>query len=68
VVVHIDELGHADSLPVSGREPPFVVIRIQPMAGELSRYTVTSQDPNEEGEEEIVHTARVSGRIVQTSM
>jgi hypothetical protein len=67
VVVHIDELGQADPLPLNGREPPFVVIRIQPMAGDLSRYTVTSHDPNDEAEEEIVHTARVSGRIVQTS-
>jgi hypothetical protein len=38
------------------------------MAGELSRYTVTSSDPNDEGEEDIVQTARVPSRIVQTSM
>jgi hypothetical protein len=38
------------------------------MAGELSRYTVTSSDANDEGEEDIVQTARVPSRIVQTSM
>jgi hypothetical protein len=48
--------------------PPFVVVRVQPMAGELSRYTVTSSDPNDEGEEDIVQTGRVPSRIVQTSM
>ena len=37
------------------------------MAGELSRYTVTSNDPGDEGEEDIVQTARVPGRIIQTS-
>lgn len=38
------------------------------MAGELCRYTVTSSDPNDEGEEDIVHTAAIPARIVQTSM
>lgn len=37
------------------------------MAGEVSRYTVTSNDPNEEPEEDIVQSARVPSRIVQTS-
>lgn len=30
-------------------------------------YTVTSSDPNDEAEEDIVHTAAVPARIVQTS-
>ena len=49
------------------REPPFVVVRIQPMAGDLARYKVTSNDPSDEGEEDIIQTERVPDRIVQTS-
>jgi hypothetical protein len=63
----VDSLGSADPVPFGMAGPPFVTIRVQPMAGELSRYTVTSSDPNDEGEEDIVQTARVPGRIVQTS-
>ena len=67
IVLHIDETGTADPLPFGMRGPPFVVVRVHPMAGELSRYTVTSNDPNDEPEEDIVQTARVPGRIIQTS-
>ncbi|KAL0949366.1 hypothetical protein HGRIS_009435 [Hohenbuehelia grisea] len=66
VVVHIDPLGYADPIPFGIGGPPHVVIRIQPMAGELSRYTVTSNDPRDESEEDIVQTARVPSRIIQT--
>jgi hypothetical protein len=66
VVVHIDEFGSADPLPITGG-PPYVIIRVQPMAGDLSRYTVTSTDPHDDSEEDIVQTARVAGRVVQTS-
>ncbi|TDL29908.1 hypothetical protein BD410DRAFT_811372 [Rickenella mellea] len=66
VVVHIDALGCADPLPFGMNGPPFVVVRVQPMAGELCRYTVSSSDPEDEPEEDIVQTARVPGRIVQT--
>ncbi|KAH9062771.1 hypothetical protein EDB87DRAFT_1605796 [Lactarius vividus] len=67
VVVHIDELGSSDPIPfgVTGG-PPFVSIRVQPMAGALSRYKVTSSDPNDESEEDIVQTGRVSDRVVHT--
>jgi hypothetical protein len=68
IVVHIDSLGSADPIPFGVNAPPFVRVRIQPMAGELSRYTVTSSDPNDEPEEDIVQTARVPSRIVHTSM
>jgi hypothetical protein len=37
------------------------------MAGELCRYAVTSSDPDDNGEEDIVHTATVPSRIIQTS-
>lgn len=68
IVLHIDPLGTADPLPLGMAGPPFVVVRVQPMAGEISRYSVTSTDPNGDPEEEIVQTARIPGRVVQTSM
>lgn len=67
IVMHIDTLGTADPIPFGMNGPPYVVVRIQPMAGEISRYTVTSSDPSDESEEDIVQTARIPGRIVQTS-
>ena len=68
VVLHIDHEGSADPIPFGIRGPPFVVVRVQPMAGELSRYMVTSSDPAEDAEEDIVQTGRIPDRIVQTSM
>lgn len=38
------------------------------MGSELCRYTVTSSDESDEGEEDIVHISTVASRIVQTSM
>ena len=67
VVLHIDHEGSADPVPFGVHGPPFVIVRVQPMAGELSRYTVTSNDPNDEAEEDIVQTGRVPERIVHTS-
>jgi len=37
------------------------------MDGGLCRYSVRSSDPNDEGEEDIVKTARVPSRVIQTS-
>ena len=68
VVVHIDPFGSADAIPTAMSAPPFVVIRVQPMAGELCRFAVTSSDTTDEGEQDIIQTERVPGRIVQTSM
>lgn len=67
MVVHIDELGTSDPIPFGVNGPPFVSIRVQPMAGALSRYKVTSSDPNDGNEEDIVQTGRVSDRVVHTS-
>ena len=67
VIVHIDPLGHGDPIPFGGRGPPYVVIKVQPMPGALSRYEVTSNDPNDETENDIIHNAVVPARIVQTS-
>ncbi|KAF8842701.1 hypothetical protein BDN67DRAFT_898801 [Paxillus ammoniavirescens] len=66
IVVHFDPQGTADPLPFGMGGPPYVVIRVHPMAGEISRYSVSSSDPNDEPEEEIVQTSRIPGRIVQT--
>jgi hypothetical protein len=67
-VVHIDQLGSADPIPFGISAPPFARIRVQPMAGGLCRYAVSSSDPTDEPEEDIVQTERVPSRIVQTSM
>ncbi|KAH9899528.1 hypothetical protein C8Q73DRAFT_680169 [Cubamyces lactineus] len=66
VVMHVDPMGVADAIPFGSHAPPFVVVRVQPMAGELSRYTVTSSDPDDEPEEDIMQTSRIPERIVQT--
>lgn len=66
LVVHIDPFGDADPLPFGQQSPPYVIARVQPMAGEVCRYAVTSSDPNDEPEEDIVHTQAVPARIVQT--
>jgi protein ECT2 len=67
IVLHLDPSGVADPLPFGISAPPYVIVRVQPMAGELCRYVVTSSDPDDEGEEDIVHTASVPARVVQTS-
>ena len=67
MVVHIDVDGAADQIPFGVGGPPMVVIRVQPMAGELSKFVVTSSDSSDEGEQDIIQTDRVPGRIVQTS-
>ncbi|KAK0206394.1 hypothetical protein DFS33DRAFT_586286 [Desarmillaria ectypa] len=66
IVVHIDALGSADKLPFGIGGPPFAIIRLQPLAGGVCRYRVTSSDPSDQGEEDIVQTARVPNRIVLT--
>ncbi|CAE6479972.1 unnamed protein product, partial [Rhizoctonia solani] len=49
-----------------GGAAPYVVIRVQPLAGELCRFAVSSCNEDDEREEDIVHTPSVPGRIVQT--
>ncbi|KAJ7638992.1 hypothetical protein FB45DRAFT_904439 [Roridomyces roridus] len=66
IVVHIDALGSADKIPFGVGGPPFGVIRLQPLAGGVCRYKVTSSDPSDPGEEDIVQTARVPSRIILT--
>ncbi|KAF8663361.1 hypothetical protein AX16_000937 [Volvariella volvacea WC 439] len=66
VVVHVDPLGTADPIPFGIGGPPFVRIKIQPLAGGLCGYSVSSSDPAEENEEAIVQTERVPLRVIQT--
>lgn len=66
-MVHVDALGSADKIPFGLGGPPYAVIRLQPLAGGVCRYKVTSSDPSDPGEEDIVQTARVPSRIILTS-
>ncbi|KAK0468197.1 uncharacterized protein EV420DRAFT_1635453 [Desarmillaria tabescens] len=66
IVVHIDANGSADRLPFGIGSPPFAIIRLQPLPGGVCRYKVTSSDPSDQGEEDIVQTARVPDRIILT--
>ncbi|KAL5487604.1 hypothetical protein ACEPAI_5712 [Sanghuangporus weigelae] len=66
VVLHIDSLGNADPLPIGIDGPPYVVIQVQPMAGELCRYVVHSCDPSDDADDDIVQSSRVPSRVIQT--
>uniref|UniRef100_A0A0W0EZG9 DH domain-containing protein n=1 Tax=Moniliophthora roreri TaxID=221103 RepID=A0A0W0EZG9_MONRR len=66
IVVHVDADGLADDIPFGIASAPFVVIRLQPLAGGVCRYEVTSSDPSDPGEKDIVQTARVPSRVVLT--
>ncbi|KAL1722372.1 hypothetical protein EV715DRAFT_247584 [Schizophyllum commune] len=66
-VVHVDASGSADNIPFGVGGPPFVCIRLQPMAGELCRMRITSSSEDTDGEEdEVLQANRVSARVVQT--
>ncbi|KAG6833910.1 hypothetical protein H0H87_007921 [Tephrocybe sp. NHM501043] len=65
IVVHIDPLGSSDALPLGLGVAPFASIRVQPLAGQLCRYTVQSS-MDDDAEEDIVQTERVPSRIVDT--
>ncbi|KAG6880357.1 hypothetical protein C0992_007768 [Termitomyces sp. T32_za158] len=65
IVVHIDPLGSSDALPLGLGVAPFASIRIQPLAGQLCRYTVRSS-MDDDAEEDIVQTERVPSRIIDT--
>jgi len=64
--VHIDASGTADRVPFGVNNPPFVIIRLQPLDGGLTRYNVMSSDDPAPWEEEIIQTSRISSRIVLT--
>ncbi|KAG5653030.1 hypothetical protein H0H81_002652 [Sphagnurus paluster] len=65
IVVHIDPLGSSDPIPLGMGVAPFASIRVQPLAGQLCRYTVKSSI-DDDAEEDIVQTERVPSRIVDT--
>ena len=68
MVLHIDSLGTADPIPfgVDGASP-LVVIRVQPLAGDVCRYAVKSTDLNDEGEEIVLDTPLIVDKAIQTS-
>ncbi len=66
-MLHIDSLGMADPLPFGSNDAPYVIVRVHPMEGDLSRYSVTSSDPDDEPEEDILQTSLVPNKIVHTS-
>lgn len=67
-MLHIDSLGTADPIPfgVDGASP-LVVIRVQPLAGDLCRYEVKSTDLNDEGEDDVLQTSLIAAKAVHTS-
>ncbi|KAH8830435.1 hypothetical protein DL96DRAFT_1592891 [Flagelloscypha sp. PMI_526] len=65
VVVHVNTTG-ADQIPFGLGGPPYAVIQVIPMDGELSRFKVTSADEDDEDEDDIVRTERIPSRIIQT--
>lgn len=67
MVVHIDPSRGADTIPFGIVGGPFVIIRLQPMAGGLCRYNVTCHSPDEDEDEDIVRSEMVPMRVVQTS-
>ncbi|EJD36599.1 hypothetical protein AURDEDRAFT_154587 [Auricularia subglabra TFB-10046 SS5] len=68
VILHIDQSGSADPVPfgASGSGGPFVVIRIQPLANEHFRYSVSTRQPDEDPDEDEVHKMNIPERVVQT--
>lgn len=60
-------MGTADEIPFGITGPPFAIIRIQPLAGGVCRFKVTSSDPSDPADEDVVQTTRVPSRIVLTS-
>ncbi|RXW25312.1 hypothetical protein EST38_g633 [Candolleomyces aberdarensis] len=66
VVVHIDPMGSADPIPFGIGAAPYASIRLQIISGGLCRFSVSSNDPEDDGEEDIVQIERVPSRIVNT--
>ncbi|KAI0089204.1 hypothetical protein BDY19DRAFT_993422 [Irpex rosettiformis] len=62
IVVQVDQSGAADPVEF-GPKGPFVVVRIQPLEGNLARFAVSSYYQLDDGEEEIVQTDTVAGRV-----
>lgn len=68
VVLHIDSLGTADPIPfgIDGASP-LVIMRVQPLAGDLSRFEVKSTDLSDEGEVLHLQTILIAEKAVHTS-
>ena len=66
VVLQIDEDGEQPELPLAEEGGPCMVIRLQPMAGGLCRFSYTTLATEEE-ERSVVDISEVSEKIVTTS-
>lgn len=74
VVLHVDQSGTADPIPIGARGGPFVVIRVQPIDTDRCRFTVSTRRPRldrespdeDEEEEETVSTVTLPEKVVQT--
>ncbi|KZP00238.1 hypothetical protein CALVIDRAFT_533882 [Calocera viscosa TUFC12733] len=67
IVLHIDpKETQADDLPFGVDSGPYVIVRVQPMEGSLSRWRISTRDPGEPEEEDIIETAEVPERLLQT--
>lgn len=60
-------MGSADPIPFGIGAAPYASIRLQLIAGGLCRFSISSNDPEDDGEEDIVQIERVPSRIVNTS-
>jgi len=68
VILHVDQSGTADPVPFGVDEDgPFVVIRVQPLEGDVTRYTVMSDSEDDVPVEDIIHTSAIPDRVLQTS-
>ena len=67
-MLHIDSLGTADDIPFGvGSSPPYIVIRVQPLAGDVCSYSVASTDPSDPGDRNVVRTGALPSVVVRTS-
>ncbi|KZT60783.1 hypothetical protein CALCODRAFT_84865 [Calocera cornea HHB12733] len=67
IVLHIDPKEvQADDLPFGVDGGPYVIVRVQPMEGNLSRWRINTRDPGEPEEEDIIETAEIPDRVIHT--
>ncbi|EJU06625.1 hypothetical protein DACRYDRAFT_103575 [Dacryopinax primogenitus] len=67
IVLHVDPREtQADDLPFGVDGGPYVIVRVQPMEGDLARIRVTTRDPAEPIEEDIIETAEIPARVINT--
>jgi len=66
VAIHVDEDGIAQDLPRSEEGTPCMIVRLQPMAGGLCRFSYMTS-AGDGGERTVIDVGEVMSRIVTTS-